>query len=88
VAALVWTFVIEPRRLPGAPAAVPERTAPATGQGVRSAAQSTVTAGIRSELLRSLERMEADLAEVRAEVDRMRANLKAREQEAARRQNQ
>jgi high-affinity iron transporter len=88
VAALVWTFVIEPRRLPGAPAAVPERTAPATGQGVRSAAQSTVTAGIRSELLRSLERMEADLAEMRAEVDRMRANLKAREQEAARRQNQ
>jgi high-affinity iron transporter len=88
VAALVWTFVIEPRRLPGAPAAVPERTAPAMGQGVRSAAQSTVTAGIRSELLRSLERMEADLAEMRAEMDRMRANLKAREQEAARRQNQ
>ena len=88
VAALVWTFVIEPRRLPGAPTVVPERTAPATGQGVRSAAQSTVTAGIRSELLRSLERMEADLAEMRAEVDRMRASLKVREQEAARRQNQ
>ncbi|HZE74047.1 MAG TPA: FTR1 family protein [Gemmatimonadales bacterium] len=87
VAALVWTFLIEPRRLPVA-AAVPERAAPGTGQGVRAAAPPAVTAGIRSELLRSLERMEADLAEMRAEVDRMRANLKAREQEAARRQNQ
>jgi len=41
----------------------------------------------RLELLRSLERMEADLAEMRAEVERMRAHLKARESEAAQRHN-
>jgi len=49
VAALVWTFVIEPRRL-RAPARAPE-------------------------LIRSLERMEADLSEMRGEVERMKRHV-------------
>ncbi|MBA3555141.1 MAG: FTR1 family iron permease, partial [Gemmatimonadales bacterium] len=49
VAALVWTFVIEPRRL-RAPARAPE-------------------------LIRSLERMEADLSEMRAEMERMKRHM-------------
>ena len=64
--ALVWTFVIEPRwrkpMLPEplrAPAAIP----------------TPVPQEASRELLRSLERMEADLGEMRAEVERMRSSL-------------
>jgi high-affinity iron transporter len=71
IVALVWTFVLEPRKTqrrsdteagprslrptPPVPAVAPQ------GPGV--------------ELLRSLERIEADLAEMRSEVERMKANL-------------
>jgi high-affinity iron transporter len=85
VAALVWTFMLEPRRLPVTSVLVPEPTAPPPASGGRQLPQPGPTAGTRVELLRSLERMEADLAELRAEVERMRAHLKARESEAARR---
>jgi high-affinity iron transporter len=68
--ALVWTFLIEPRRVsvtsvlvpePGARPASPGGTVPASSRGL--------------ELIRSLERMEADLAEIRAEVERMKRYL-------------
>jgi hypothetical protein len=71
--ALTWTFVLEPRR------AAASRPAPR----VRSDSPSRVGAlpaeplspSVRQELTRSLERMEADLAELRAEVERMRQHI-------------
>jgi len=88
VAALVWTFVLEPRRFPVTPVMVPEPGSPRPGRGGRPAPPAGVPPAARVELLRSLERMEADLGEMRAEVERMRAHLKAREAEAARQHNQ
>ena len=58
--ALAWTFVIEPRRVPG-----------------RTRVRVPETKGGNFDLLRSLERMEADLAEMRSEVERMRRNIAA-----------
>jgi high-affinity iron transporter len=68
--ALVWTFAVEPRRQRwrGIP---PEPLRP---DPVVSVPQP-VPQGASLELLRSLERMEADLGEMRAEVERMKANL-------------
>jgi high-affinity iron transporter len=63
--ALVWIFVVEPRRAratPPAPLPLPVVVPPVPQEAGR-------------ELLRSLERMEADLAEMRAEVERMKGNL-------------
>ena len=69
--ALAWTFLIAPRRLGVTSVMVPDPVPaerPAGGQGV-GAAQSR-------DLSRSLERIEADLAEIRAEVDRMRRMIR------------
>jgi high-affinity iron transporter len=68
IVALVWTFLVEPRRTrmrplqPAAPVPTPSVVPPVPQQAGR-------------ELLRSLERMEADLAEMRAEVERMKTKL-------------
>lgn len=68
--ALAWTFILEPRRrrrrgLPPEPLrAMPQPGIPAP-----------VPQEASKELLRSLERMEADLGEIRAEVERMKSNL-------------
>jgi high-affinity iron transporter len=64
--ALVWNFLLEPRRHRGV-AAARTPTPRTSGEPVRPAAAV--------ELARSLERMEADLAEMRAEVERMRRHL-------------
>ena len=64
--ALVWTFVVEPRRLRVTSQLVPEPRPPAGGPA---------QAGEDRELLRSLERMDADLAELRAEIERLRSRL-------------
>jgi high-affinity iron transporter len=77
--ALVWNFWLEPRRvrgvtsvrLPEPPAHPPTPAAHAGPAPVRA----PVGAGAAVELLRSLERMEADLAAMRAEVERMRRHL-------------
>jgi high-affinity iron transporter len=84
VVALVWNFVLEPRRVrgvtsvmvpePTAPPASPVATAPPAPDQLRMPA-ATVGPGAVVELLRSLERMEADLAELRSEVERMRRHL-------------
>jgi high-affinity iron transporter len=70
VVALVWTFAIEPRR------AKARSTPP---EPLRRASPVTVPPPVPQEasleLLRSLERMEADLGEMRAEVERMKTNL-------------
>ena len=80
--ALVWNFVLEPRRARGVTSVmVPEgravgssppasRTSPPPRASGETVAVSAVV-----ELTRSLERMEADLAEMRAEVERMRRHL-------------
>lgn len=65
--ALVWTFVMEPRRLRITPVLVPEVQPEASG----SAPRAPASAGQR-EMLRSIDRIEADLAEVRNELDRIR----------------
>jgi len=72
IVALVWTFVIEPqRRRPASrPAPAP---VPVTGSSVLGPVAGP-------ELIRSLERMEADLAELRAEVDRMKRRITAAQQ--------
>jgi high-affinity iron transporter len=69
VVALVWTFVIEPRRLRVSSVLLPEPAPP------RPAAPGPQAAGPFMpgvDLIRSLERVEADLAEVRSEVERMK----------------
>jgi len=75
-AALVWTFIIEPRRLRVTSVLVPE----VGGGGLAPAdpeAERPITTGTSRELMRSLERIEADLAEVRSELERMRQQLSA-----------
>jgi high-affinity iron transporter len=80
IVALVWTFVVEPRRARGVAAAAmapgrrPRVSAPVAATQARVPAESVSAAAV-VELLRSLERMEADLAEMRAEVERMRRHL-------------
>jgi high-affinity iron transporter len=70
VVALVWTFVIEPRRRNrrGVPPE-PLRAEP------QAAIPAPVPQEASKELLRSLERMEADLGEMQAEVERMKSSL-------------
>jgi hypothetical protein len=79
VVALVWNFVIEPRRARRVTSVmVPEprpAAPPPPGPAVARRSGETVSPGAIVELLRSLERMEADLAEMRAEVERMRRHL-------------
>ena len=71
VVALVWTFVLAPRRLRSAPLfSEPRQVKPSPTSIPTPVPQE---AGL--ELLRSLERMEADLGEMRAEVERMKTNL-------------
>jgi high-affinity iron transporter len=72
VAALVWTFVLEPRRLRVSRVMVPEPAPPPPAAPAAGLAASPVAPGPGFELIRSLERMEADLAEMRAEVERMK----------------
>jgi high-affinity iron transporter len=79
IIALVWTFVVEPRRVRVATAARvreprPRVSGPVAATPARVPAEA-VTGAALVELLRSLERMEADLAEMRAEVERMRRHL-------------
>ena len=69
--ALAWTFVIEPRRRHRTGSELPEplRREPAV------AIPAPVPPEASRDLLRSLERMEADLSEMRSEVERMKGNL-------------
>ena len=69
--ALTWTFVLEPRR--AAAASAPPARPPAPRPAAPPAEPLSPSA--RQELTRSLERMEADLAELRAEVERMRQKV-------------
>jgi len=79
IVALIWNFVIAPRRVRGVtsvmvPGSRPRVSGP-TPSAVSRVPADAVTGTAVVELLRSLERMEADLAEMRAEVERMRRHL-------------
>ncbi|MEO8226069.1 MAG: FTR1 family protein [Gemmatimonadota bacterium] len=74
VGALVWTFVIEPRRLRVTSVLVPDAAQAGGAAGTR-AASAPLAVGTSRELLRSLERMDTDLAEMRAEIERMRDQI-------------
>jgi high-affinity iron transporter len=70
--ALVWTFVIDPRRLRVTPVLVPEAVP----------AEPVVripTSPEQLNVLRSIDRIEADLAEVRSELDRIRDHVVPRD---------
>lgn len=68
--ALIWTFVIEPRRLRVTSALVPDPIPQPRG-GITG----PLDPSLDIDLLRSLERMDADLAELRAEVERLKRRL-------------
>jgi high-affinity iron transporter len=70
--ALTWTFVLEPRRAP--PRKEPQARAAEPAHSP-AAPEEPLSPSVRHELTRSLERMEADLAELRAEVERMRQHI-------------
>ncbi|HYF40555.1 MAG TPA: FTR1 family protein, partial [Gemmatimonadales bacterium] len=77
--ALGWTFIIEPRRR-----RLREMTPEPLRVEPKSAIPTPVPQEASKELLRSLERMEADLGEMKAEVERMKANLTEAPQSRAR----
>lgn len=72
--ALLWTFVIEPRRLNVTSVMVPEAT---TAETRVEAADPVAAIGQDVDLVRSLERMDADLAEMREEIARIKRKLGA-----------
>jgi high-affinity iron transporter len=69
VVALVWTFVVEPRRLHATPVMVPDPLPPEPVLAPEPPPED-------STLLRSIDRIETDLAEVRSELERMREKVK------------
>ena len=79
VGALVWTFYLEPRRLRVTQELVPEPLSPdALTRPEPALMDPSATVPFDVDLLRSLERMDADLAELRAEVERLKARVHAR----------
>lgn len=84
--ALLWSFVLAPRRVAPEPE-VPRDPQPVSEEPVLDPAvvegHRPIAPGTRQGLVRSLERMEGDLAALRAEVERMRDQLR-REQAPAR----
>ena len=67
--ALVWTFLIEPRRLQTTRVLVPEPLPPERAVEPEPPPRDDT-------LLRSIDRIETDLAEVRSELERMREKVK------------
>jgi high-affinity iron transporter len=67
--ALVWTFGIEPRRMRATRGLVPDPAPKAAGASPTEILQAD------RDVIRSLERMDADLAELRAEVERLKQKL-------------
>jgi high-affinity iron transporter len=72
VAGLLWTFVIEPRRLRVTRVLVPDEVPPVSG-GPAIPAERPMR--LEQDILRSLDRMDADLAQLRAEVERLKGLL-------------
>jgi high-affinity iron transporter len=74
LAALIWTFYLEPRRLRVTQQLVPD----SSPRAPEPPPAETASTPLETDILRSLERMDADLAELRAEVERLKARLLAR----------
>ena len=69
---LVWTFLIEPRRLKATSVLVPVPNEQPRSPGSSNPEMVTMP---ERDLVRSLERMDADLAEVRAEISRIKDHV-------------
>ncbi|MDH4347608.1 MAG: hypothetical protein OEW17_02280, partial [Gemmatimonadota bacterium] len=67
LAGLAWTFWLEPRRLRVTNEMLPEAPRPAT--------EPVDAPALAKDVLRSLDRMDADLAELRDEVERLKRTL-------------
>ncbi len=78
LAAVVWTFYLEPRRLRVTQELVPDPVPPDVAAPTAVTREAGASVPFEVDLLRSLERMDADLAELRAEVERLKARLHAR----------
>ncbi len=72
VAGLVWTFVIEPRRLEVTQVMVPD--AP-EARSAEAQIPEERPMRVEQDMLRALDRMDADLAQLRAEVERLKSLL-------------
>ncbi|HWA15366.1 MAG TPA: FTR1 family protein [Gemmatimonadales bacterium] len=74
VAGLVWTFIIEPRRLAVTHEMIPDAEPRVETRRRRRSSRSALLLVDKpqQDMLRSLERMDADLAELRAEVERLK----------------
>jgi high-affinity iron transporter len=72
IVGLVWTFTIQPQRLQVTSELVPEPTIP---RAPRAEAPVERDPRLEGDMIRSLDRMDADLAELRAEVDRLKGLL-------------
>ena len=68
--ALAWTFIIEPRRITVTSELVPDPVRQRAGK--RAVVEGSP---VDRDVIRSLERMDADLAELRAEVERLKQKL-------------
>ena len=81
--AMVWTFLIEPRRLRVTAVMVPEEGGKAARRQANAEAKAATGQRAKNlldqDVLRSLERMEADNAELRAELQRLKDLLTQRE---------
>jgi high-affinity iron transporter len=72
--AMLWAFVIEPRRMKVTSVMVPDPIVPKPGAPVAEAA-APAKGSLDLDTARSLDRMEADLAELRSELGRLRDQL-------------
>jgi len=75
---LAWTFLIEPRRLAVTNVLVPEPISGATADAAATAGLSVPIERplrLETDMIRSLDRMDADLAALRAEVERLKGML-------------
>lgn len=73
--AVVWTFVIEPRRLRVTEVMVPDPSVRQPAGAGKTVPGPTARAALDPVVVSSLERMEADLGELRAELERLKDRL-------------
>ena len=76
--ALAWVFLMEPRRLK-----VTSELAPDAAEAPRPAGRQAAKPDSSRDLIRSLERIETDIAEIKSEVERMRDTIAERAQAEA-----
>ena len=78
VGGLLWTFMLEPRRVRGVTSSLvpePAPAAPAPGTVRVRTVPAEPPLRVEQDIMRSLDRMDADLAEMRAEIERLKRLL-------------